>query len=69
MNDELRRQVRLIKALRGVPYKKFAEAMGIAQANFSNWLCGKYNFGEEKQQQLVEIIVAITNDAPEEMLC
>lgn len=69
MNDELRREVRLIKALQGIPYKVFAQAMGIAQANFSNWLCGKYNFGEEKQHQLIEIILAIKQDASGEELC
>ena len=69
MNDELRREVRLMKALHGIPYKKFAEAMGIAQANFSNWLCGKYNFGEERQKQLTEIIIAITSNVPKEIIC
>ena len=67
MNDELRREVRLLKALQGTSYKKFAEAMGIAQSNFSNWLCGKYNFGEEKQKQLIGIILAIKRDCPEEI--
>lgn len=52
MNEILRKEVKLLKALQGVSYKELAEEyLGIRQDSFYAWLKGYYNLGEEKQKQ------------------
>lgn len=59
MNDKLRKDVKLLKALQGISYKEIAELLEIRQDSFYNWLKGYYEFGEERQHRLVEIICCL----------
>lgn len=65
MNNELRKQCKLLKALQGIPYTELAEYLEIGASSFYNWLCGSYDFGEEKQQRLAEIISNLSEVAIE----
>lgn len=55
-NCELRKEVRLLKALQGITYKELAEFMEIKQGSFLNWLHNRYDFKEANQIRLQEII-------------
>ena len=47
MNEILRKEVKLLKALQGVSYKEIAEEyLGIIKDSFYSWLKGYYNLGE-----------------------
>ena len=59
MNDNLRKEVKLLKALQGVSYKEIAELLEIRQDSFYNWLKGYYEFGEERQHRLLEVIYCL----------
>ena len=59
MNDYLRKQCKLLKALQGVSYKELAENLEIKTDSFYCWLKGYYNFGYEKQDRLQEIIALL----------
>lgn len=56
MNDFLRKECKMLKALQGVSYKELAEYIEIRQDSFYSWLRGYYNLKPEKQQQLYQII-------------
>ena len=49
-----------MKALQGVSYAEIAEYLEIGASSFYNWLCGSYDFGEEKQRRLSDIIATIS---------
>lgn len=55
-NEELRKQVKLLKAFQNITYSELAGYLEIKQSSFYSWLKGQYNFGEERQKQLYEII-------------
>ena len=59
MNDKLRKEVKLLKALQGVSYKEIAELLEIRQDSFYNWLKGYYQFGDERQHRLLEVICCL----------
>ena len=59
MNDKLRKEVKLLKALQGVSYKEIAELLEIRQDSFYNWLKGYYEFGEERQHRLLDVICCL----------
>lgn len=59
MNDNLRKEVKLLKALQGISYKEVAEFLEIRQDSFYNWLKGYYEFGEERQRRLWEVIACL----------
>lgn len=59
MNDKLRNDVKLLKALQGISYKEIAELLEIRQDSFYNWLKGYYEFGEEKQHRLFDVICCL----------
>lgn len=59
MNDKLRKDVKLLKALQGISYKEIAELLEIRQDSFYNWLKGYYEFGEERQNRLTEVICCL----------
>lgn len=59
MNDKLRKEVKLLKALQGVSYKEIAELLEIRQDSFYNWLKGYYEFGNERQHRLLEVICCL----------
>ena len=56
MNDILRKECKLLKAIQGVSYKEIAEYLEIKQDSFYCWLKGYYNLGDKKISQLKEII-------------
>ena len=43
-NDELREEVRLLKALHRITYKEFAQANNIKVSSFYNWLRGDFDY-------------------------
>ena len=59
MNDKLRKEVKLLKALQGVSYTEIAELLEIRQDSFYNWLKGYYEFGNERQHRLLEVICCL----------
>lgn len=57
MNDNLRKEVKLLKALQGISYKEIAEDyLEMKQDSFYAWLHGYYNLSEEKQQLLYDVV-------------
>lgn len=54
--DNLRKRVKLIKALQGITYKELAEYLEISQKSFYNWLNGYYELSIENQNRLKEIL-------------
>ena len=56
MDNYLRKEARLLKALQGVSYKELAENLEIKTDSFYCWLKGYYNFCPEKHARLLEII-------------
>lgn len=59
MNDKLRKDVKLLKALQGISYKEIAELLEIRQDSFYNWLKGYYEFGAERQHRLIDVICCL----------
>lgn len=60
MQEELRKKVKLLKALQNVSYIEIAGYLEIHRNSFYNWLKGYYNLSAEKESQLKEIISFIT---------
>lgn len=56
MNEYLRKECKLLKALQGITYTEIADYLDISPSSFYNWLCNAYDFGEERQNLLNEII-------------
>ena len=59
MNKNLRKEVKLLKALQGISYKEVAEFLEIRQDSFYNWLKGYYEFSEERQRRLLDVIACL----------
>ena len=59
MNDFLRKEVKLLKAIQGISYKEIAEFLEIQRNSFYNWLKGYYNFSDERQARLYEVIACL----------
>jgi len=62
MNDILRKECKMLKALQNISYKEIAEYLEITADSFYGWLNSYYNFGEAKQKQLNEIITNLKED-------
>ena len=60
MQDELRKQVKLLKALQNVSYNEVSTYLEIHKNSFYNWLNGYYNLSAEKEKRLKEIIDLIS---------
>ena len=56
MNNELRKQVKLLKALQGISYKELAEYLEIKVDSLYSWLRGNYDFSEKRLSMLQNII-------------
>lgn len=56
MNDYLRKECKLLKAIQGISYKEIAEYLEITQDSFYCWIKGYYDLGNRKQQRLRAII-------------
>lgn len=61
MQEYLRKQVKLLKALQNISYKEIAEHLEINKNSFYNWLKGYYDFSAEKEQRLIEILSLIAD--------
>lgn len=56
MNDVLRKECKLLKALQNISYKEIAEYLEVSQDSFYCWIKGYFNLEEKKQKRLQEII-------------
>ena len=56
MNNELRQQVKLLKALQGITYKELAEYLEIKVNSLYSWLRGNYDFSEKRLSMLQNVI-------------
>ena len=56
MNNELRKQVKLLKALQGIRYKELAEYLEIKVNSLYSWLRGNYDFSEKRLAMLQNVI-------------
>lgn len=56
MQENLRKEVKIIKALQNITYTEIAEDLEISRSAFYNWLSGQYNLSNEKENRLIEII-------------
>ena len=57
MNDEqLRKQVRRLKAFQQITYKEIAELNDIKISSFYAWLQGHYDFSAERKEHLQSVI-------------
>ena len=56
MNEYLRKECKLLKALQGISYKELAEYLEVRQDSFYCWLKGYYDLGEKKQKELQQIV-------------
>ena len=56
MNNELRTQVKLLKALQGTTYKELAEYLEIKVDSLYSWLRGNYDFSEKRLSMLQNVI-------------
>ena len=59
MDEALRKQIRLLKALNGLSYKEIAQRLEMNIKSFYCWMYGKYNLATDKanivQQKLLEL--------------
>lgn len=60
MQENLRKQIKLLKALQGVQYSEIAALLEIQKNSFYNWIKGYYNLSAEKEKRLIEIITDIS---------
>ena len=54
--DYLRTEVKLLKALQGIQYKELAEYIELKPKSFYSWLNGQFEFSEEREARLKDII-------------
>ena len=52
MNEKLRKECKLLKAMQDISYKEIAEYLEIKDSSFYSWLNGYYDLGREKQLRL-----------------
>ena len=60
MNNNLRKEVKLLKANQGISFKELAEYLEIKESSFYCWLYCRYDLGYEKQQRLKQILNDLT---------
>ena len=56
MNDTLRKECRLLKAIQNISYKELASYLEVKDDSFYSWLKGYFDFGIQKQYKLKSII-------------
>ena len=56
MNENLRKEVKLLKALQGITYKELAEYLEIKVDSLYSWLRGNYDFSEKRLSMLQNVI-------------
>ena len=60
MDEKLRTEIKLLKALQGITYKELAELLEIKTNSFYSWLNNNYDLGEEKETLLQVIADNLT---------
>lgn len=60
MQENLRKKVKLLKALQNVSYREIAGYIDINRNSFYNWLKGYYNLSPEKQKQLADVLSTLS---------
>lgn len=60
MQNNLRKKVKMLKAIQGVSYSEIAEYLEIHRNSFYNWLKGYYNLSDQKVRRLQEILEDIS---------
>ena len=56
MQQNLRKQVKMLKALQNISYTEIAELLEISRSAMYNWLKEQYNLSQTKANRLQEII-------------
>lgn len=56
MQENLRKEIKILKALQNISYAEISEYLEINKNSFYNWLKGYYNLSTEKEKRLIEII-------------
>lgn len=56
MQNYLRQEVKIIKALQNISYKELAEYIEISKGAFYNWMGEQYELSKEKEIKLKEIL-------------
>ena len=59
MNEFLRKECKILKAVQGVSYKELAELLEVRQDSFYSWLKGYYDYSDRRQLRLKEILDTI----------
>ena len=54
--NELRKQIKMLKALQGISYKEISEYLEITPNSLYNYLRGAYDLSDEKADALRDII-------------
>lgn len=54
--ENLRKEIKLLKALQGITYKEIAEHLEISLSGMYNFMSGQYNLSYQKAARLREII-------------
>ena len=54
--NNLRKQVKLLKALQGISYKEISEYLDINTNSLYNWLREQYDFSEQRYKDLCDIV-------------
>lgn len=62
MQNKLRKQVKLLKALQDINYKELAQYIEITNNSFYSWLNGYYNLSAEKAKHLQEMIDTLKDE-------
>lgn len=63
MQEQLRKEVRLAKALNDdIYYKDFAEFLDITEHAFYNWLSGYYSLNRSNSNKLHELVIDMIDD-------
>lgn len=54
--EQLRKEVRILKAIQGIQYSEVAEMLNLSRSSFYNLINGGYEFGKERTRELEELI-------------
>lgn len=62
MQENLRTEVKLLKALQGISYTEIAEYIEVKRSSFYSWLKGQYEFSDQKKELLIFIIESLKGE-------
>lgn len=61
-NEELRKEVKLLKALNDITYSELGEMMNLSKSTIYNWIDGQFDFGEKRSQELLELVTNLKGE-------